>query len=87
MQLADTIVLVRSINPQSEHHSEAKKYLSQVGVDQETFVPLVSLIEFDLVMKGRNYTHGQRSDAFHCCLHSFQKPSYYPILLHRLRWE
>lgn len=64
LQLADTIVLVGSINSQSEHHAEAKKYLDLVGKDQTTFVPLVNLIEFDLVMKGRNYTYNQRKDAF-----------------------
>ena len=64
MQLTDTIVLVGAMNPKSEHHPKAKKYLSLVNDDQDTLVPAVSLVEFDLVMKGRNYTHDQRSDAF-----------------------
>ena len=64
MQLLDTIVLVGSMNTHSEYHSEASKHLNLVNEDAETFVPLTTLIEFDLVMKGRNYTFNQRKDAF-----------------------
>lgn len=64
MQLADTIVLVGSLNTASAYHSRASKYLNLIATDQETFVPAVNLIELDLVMKGRNYTFDQRRDAF-----------------------
>jgi predicted nucleic acid-binding protein len=73
MQVTDTIVLVGSINPKSEHNAVAKKYLDLVGTDQETFVPLANLIEFDLVMKGRKYTIDQRMDAFDWLSHFIPK--------------
>jgi predicted nucleic acid-binding protein len=64
LQILDTIVLVGSMNTQSEYHSKASKHLNLVNEDAETFVPLTTLIEFDLVMKGRNYTFNQRKNAF-----------------------
>jgi len=65
MQLIDTIVLVGALNTESEHHNKAGKYLSLVGDEEgETLIPLSTLTEFDLVMKGRNYTFNQRRDAF-----------------------
>jgi hypothetical protein len=47
-----------SITPRSSKH------LDLVNRSEETFVPSSSLTEFDLVMKGRNYTVNQRRDAF-----------------------
>lgn len=64
MQLADTVVLVAAINPGNANHDLAFRYLTLIGKDDETFVPLTSVIEFDLVMKGRKYTSSQRRDAF-----------------------
>jgi len=69
MQIVDTIVLVGAINPRSANHDLASRYVSLVGKDEETFVPLVSAIEFDLVMKGRKYTSSQRRDAFEWLTH------------------
>lgn len=63
MQLADTR-LGRTINPGNSNHDLSFRYLGLVGEDEETFVPLTSVIEFDLVMKGRKYTSSQRKDAF-----------------------
>jgi predicted nucleic acid-binding protein len=64
LQLLDTIVLVGSLNVESEHHSPASSHLSLLNKDAETFVPLTTLLEFDLVLKSRNYTFNQRRDAF-----------------------
>jgi predicted nucleic acid-binding protein len=64
MQLVDTIALIGAINVESEYHSVASRHLDRVKDDDETYVPLTSLMEFDLVMKGRNYTFNQRKDAF-----------------------
>lgn len=64
MQITDTIVFVGAINPDNKHHAVAKRYLEGIADDLETFVPSVTLIEFDLVMKGRKYTRYQRNDAF-----------------------
>ena len=64
MQLADTVVLVAAINPGNANHDLAFRYLTLIGKDDETFVPLTSVIEFDLVMKERKYTSSQRIDAF-----------------------
>ncbi|MGI0080325.1 MAG: PIN domain-containing protein [Nitrososphaerales archaeon] len=63
MQIADTIVLVAAINPRNKNHSLASRYLALMGSDEETFLPIASAIEFDLVMKGRKYTPIQRRDA------------------------
>jgi predicted nucleic acid-binding protein len=65
LQLLDTIVLVASLNTQSEHNRKATNYLNLViEDDSETFVPLTALLELDLVMKGRSYTFNQMKDAF-----------------------
>lgn len=64
MQLIDTIVIVSSIDAESKHHHIARKYLDAATRDEQTFVPQAVVLEFDLVMKGRNYTAGQKKDAF-----------------------
>jgi predicted nucleic-acid-binding protein len=64
LQLIDTIAIVSSLNRQSRHHSIASKYLNLVSQDEQTFVPSIILLEFDLVMKGRSYTFQQRKDTF-----------------------
>ncbi len=65
MNLIDTVVLVAAINPTNEQHRVASDYLGLVGdEDEDTFVPTTTLLEFDLVMKGRKYTSSQRSAAF-----------------------
>ena len=69
MQIVDTIVLVCAINPRSANYEKASHYLDLLGKDEETLVPLVSVIEFDLVMKGRKYTSSQRKDAFEWLAH------------------
>ncbi|MHB1867970.1 MAG: type II toxin-antitoxin system VapC family toxin [Nitrososphaerales archaeon] len=63
-QITDTMVLIGAINPRNPNHASASRYLNLVSRDTETFVPLVSIMEFDLVMKGRAYTANQRKEAF-----------------------
>jgi predicted nucleic acid-binding protein len=61
MKLLDTVVLVAAANPENEAHGKATRYLDFLGNDaQDTFLPMTTLIEFDLVMKGRKYSPGQR---------------------------
>jgi predicted nucleic acid-binding protein len=65
MKLLDTIVLIAVANPESEAHDRAVEYLDSLGNRAEdTFLPMTTLIEFDLVMKGRKYTSGQRRTVF-----------------------
>lgn len=43
----------------------ATEYLNFLGDKAEdTFLPMTTIIEFDLVLKGRRYTSGQRRAAF-----------------------
>jgi predicted nucleic acid-binding protein len=65
MKLLDTMVLVAATNPKNEAHDKALQYLNFLGNRAgDTFLPMVVLIEFDLVMKGRKYTDGQRRAVF-----------------------
>jgi len=64
MQLIDAVVLVGATDPENSHHDLASRYLDLLRRDDETFLPLISAIEFDLVLKGRKYTIIQREDAF-----------------------
>jgi hypothetical protein len=66
LQLLDTIVFVASLNEKSDYFKKATRHLNLVieSAEEEAFVPLTSLIEFDLVPKGRNYTFNQRKDIF-----------------------
>ena len=65
MKLLDTIVLVAAANPENEYHGRAVEYLDFLGNKvEDTFLPMTTLIEFILVMKGRKYTPGQRRVVF-----------------------
>lgn len=63
LRLLDTIVLIGAINPNDALHEDASRHLNSVTRDSETFLPFISAIEFDLVMKGRRYTSKEREDA------------------------
>jgi len=65
MNLLDTVALVAAMNPENEAHNRAVEYLNLLGnKTEDTFLPVMTLIEFDLVMKGRKYTPNQRRAAF-----------------------
>jgi len=63
MRLIDTMVLVGALNPKDSLHQEAFGHLDTVKRDLETFLPLTSAVEFDLVIKGRGFTAKEREDA------------------------
>jgi len=62
-RLIDTVVLVGAINPKDHLHHDARRHLEEVSHDPETFLPVSTSIEFDLVLKGRSYTFVERENA------------------------
>jgi len=64
MRLLDTIVIVGALNVRDIHHRKASKYLDMLAMDNELFMPLSTLIEFDLLMKARDYTEDERRSSW-----------------------
>ena len=60
MKLLDTLVIVGALNPDDAHHKKASGYLDRLGKSAEIAIPDSTLIEFDLLMKARNYTEAER---------------------------
>jgi predicted nucleic-acid-binding protein len=55
VKLLDTIVLVGAMNPEDKYHKAAMGHLRAVQSAGKVYVPTSSLIEFDLVMRSREY--------------------------------
>lgn len=51
------------MNPKDRLHQDAKRHLESVLHDSETFLPVSTSFEFDLVLKGRGYTFVERENA------------------------
>lgn len=64
MRLIDTVVLVGALNPADRHHEAAERHLSSLEPRKDTMIPASSLIEFDLIMKAREYTPKEMSDTW-----------------------
>ncbi len=64
MRLLDTIVIVGALNVRDSHHRKASKYLDMLAMDNDLFMPLSTLIEFDLLMKARDYTDDERRSSW-----------------------
>ena len=62
-RLLDTVVLVGALNSKDRLHEDAKRHLESVSRDSETFLPVSVSIEFDLVLKGRDYSFVERENA------------------------
>lgn len=60
MRLLDTMVIIGSLDRTSKLHPRCIKYLSSVYEGKETFVPAISILETDLVMKARRYSYEER---------------------------
>jgi PIN domain nuclease of toxin-antitoxin system len=60
MKLVDTVAIIGFLNPKDGLHSKSAEHLQRVSSDDESFVPAVSLLEADLVMKVRGYTASER---------------------------
>lgn len=64
MRVLDTIVIVGALNVRDSHHRKASKYLDMLAMDNDVFMPLSTLIEFDLLMKARDYTDDERRSSW-----------------------
>lgn len=64
MRLLDTIVIVGALNVKDKHHRKASKYLDMLTMDNDLVIPLLTLIEFDLLMKARDYTDDERRSSW-----------------------
>lgn len=60
MRLLDTIVIVGALNVRDRHHRKASKYLEMLAMDNDLVIPVSTLMEFDFLMKARNYTDKER---------------------------
>ncbi len=60
MRLLDTMVIIGSLDRTSKLHPRCIKYLNSVYEEKETFVPAISILETDLVMKARRYSYEER---------------------------
>ncbi len=60
MRLLDTIVIVGALTVKDKHHKKASKYFSVLPMDNDLFIPLSTLFEFDLLMKARDYSDEER---------------------------
>lgn len=64
MRLLDTIVIVGALNARDRYHGKASKYLEMLAMDNDVLVPLSTLMEFDLLMKARDYTDEERRSTW-----------------------
>lgn len=64
MRLVDTIVIVGALNIRDRHHKKASKYLDMLAMDNDLVIPLSTLMEFDLLMKARDYTDDERRSSW-----------------------
>ncbi len=64
MRLIDTVVLIGYLNPLDKEHRPSVGHLEKVNSDEDVFVPNLSLVEADLVMKIRGYSHSERETSW-----------------------
>ncbi len=60
MRLLDTVAIVGYLNPGDKVHRRSVEHINSVASDADVFVPNLSVMEGDLVMKIRGYTHSER---------------------------
>ena len=89
MPVIDTMVLFAAANTRGKWHLIGKKALTLVNIDKNWWVPSFSLLEFDLVLKSREYTPGERMEKYSLLLHDFPNiidASYpvTPLILHEV---
>ena len=64
MRLLDTIIIVGALNVRDRHHKKASKYLDVLAMDNDLVIPLSTLMEFDLLMKARDYTDDEKRSSW-----------------------
>ena len=60
MRLVDTVALIGYLNPRDREHRSSVGHLAKIALDEDVFVPNLALVEADLVMKIRGYSHSER---------------------------
>ncbi len=89
MPVIDTMVLFAAANTKEKWHLIGKTALTLVNIDKNWWVPSFSLLEFDLVLKSREYTPEERMEKYSLLLHDFPniiEASYpvTPLILHEV---
>jgi predicted nucleic-acid-binding protein len=64
MKLLDTVAVIGFLNPDDKLHKRASEHIRSVTSDSSLFVPAISLVETDLVMKIRGYTDSERETSW-----------------------
>ena len=60
MKLLDTVALIGCLNPKDRTHKRSTEHIAQVVSHNDIFVPMISLVEADLIMKMRGYEDSER---------------------------
>lgn len=64
MKLLDTVVIVGALNPDEKRHKKASAHLNDLTEDATVVIPGSTMIEFDLLMKIRNYADEERTTTW-----------------------
>ena len=65
MKLIDTVVIIGSLDTGSPLNNQCIKHLDSIDEETETIVPTTTLLEADLVMKGRGFSYDERITTWH----------------------
>jgi len=64
MKLVDTVAIIGFLNQNDRLHARSAEHLRRVSAHEDVFVPAISLVEADLVMKLRGYTDSEREASW-----------------------
>ncbi len=64
MRLLDTVAVIGCLNPRDRTHKRSTEHIAQVVSHADVFVPVISLVEADLVMKLRGYEDSERETSW-----------------------
>lgn len=62
MPVIDTLVLFAAADSKDKWHQIGSKLLNDVNENQEWYIPSFALLEFDLVLKSREYSESDRME-------------------------
>jgi len=85
MKLLDTIVVIGSFNPSDKFHSQCIRHLRTIDSKKDVFVPFVTILEADLVMKARGYTHDERRISWQALEHEIPTSKLVPNSVSSIR--
>ncbi len=61
MKLVDTVAIIGFLNPKDRLHARSIERVQSINEERNTFVPVTSLIEADLLMKISGYSDSERN--------------------------